>query len=346
MAINIPIPKTFLQSFLDTRKQGSEEDLHKAQMAQAYGAANKSNMIANLLNGGSAGGAPGAGGGGSGSMNLNRALLLSGAMGFTVPPPVNGVYHTAFGDFKGGPSDVEKGQQQVSEKTQQEANATDIKRSEKLKEDYSSTRNTYLLYKDLQDLLKKNPSLTGLGPNVKRWIGQSSDPDVAAFHQISTQLQAALAKLGGQRGGQAVLNWAKSAKPSAGNKGVYNMGMINSALKNLKREYDNVNREYRDIRGHGLPGLDEQNDVAPVSPQRAPMSPQVAPDQQGAPGMPPQGQQQDMGGQSQSPDQGAPPQGNGEDEIVMMVRPDNKVVRVHKSNVQKAIQEYKFKPVQ
>jgi hypothetical protein len=133
---------------------------------------------------------------------------------------------------------------------------------------------------------------------------------VAAFHQISTQLQAALAKLGGQRGGQAVLNWAKSAKPSAGNKGVYNMGMINSALKNLKREYDNVNREYKDIRGQGLPGFDEEG--------TAPASPQGAPAQQGA----------------------------SEDDIVMMQRPDRKVVRVHKSNVQKAMNEYKFTPVQ
>ena len=57
--------------------------------------------------GGQAGQGAAAGGQGGG-MGLNRALLLSGALGFTVPPAVNGVYHTAFGDFKVGESDQEK----------------------------------------------------------------------------------------------------------------------------------------------------------------------------------------------------------------------------------------------
>lgn len=128
MALNLPAHKTFLQAFLDTRKQGTAEDLAQAQAAQAYGAANKSNMIASLLNqaggGGIGGGMPaeggqpgqtgqpgqqgGAPGGQGGGMSLNKALLLSGALGFTVPAPVNGVYHTAFGDFKVGESEAEK----------------------------------------------------------------------------------------------------------------------------------------------------------------------------------------------------------------------------------------------
>ncbi len=125
MALNIPVPKTFMQSFLDTRKQGVAEDLARAQAQQARGKAAQSNMLASLLQqaggmggmggeggqggqGGGEGGMPGQQGEGQGGPGLNKALLLSGALGFTVPPPVNGVYHTAFGNFKVGESEQEK----------------------------------------------------------------------------------------------------------------------------------------------------------------------------------------------------------------------------------------------
>ena len=248
MTINLQTPQTGMDSFLDVMKQGQQARLMQAQAQQAQGSAAKSNMLANILKGGT-GGTNGEG------MDANQALLKSGALGLKTEV-VEGNLVTPFGTFKIGESPTEKGARETQQKEQQGLNTENAKRSVKLKESHDTLRQTYSLYKDLENLLKKNPSLTGLGPNIKRGLNMSSDPDLAAFHQISTQLQAALAKLGGQRGGQAVLNWAKSAKPSAGNKGAYNMGMIKSALKNLNREFGNINREHKEITGKELDSLE------------------------------------------------------------------------------------------
>jgi len=291
MALNIPVPKTFMQSFLDTRKQGVAEDLARAQAQEARGKASQANMLANLLNQSS-------GGAGSASTNgggdIGRAMLLSGALHMPTQV-VEGQLITPFGNYKVGESPTEKGARETSQKQTQEQGASEIKQQKELTDTYHTLRDTYGLYKDLQDLLKKNPSLTGLGPESMRRLRLSKDPDLAAFQEKAGRLQAALGRLASQRGGAAVINWASSVKPHPGNTGKYNLGLINSAMKDLEREHRNINEEHKSIGGKGFKSLSETSANA---------------------------------------------------DTVMMVRPDGKTVPVHSTNVDKAIKEYKFRPVE
>lgn len=125
MALNIPMPGTMMDAFIKSRDQGVQNDLRRAQMEQARGAAQKSQMLANLLGGqfpGQPGAETAAGGGsqleggtqpsatGSGKppMSLNQAMAAYLAMETPFPSAVDGVYHTAFGDFPAGETPAQK----------------------------------------------------------------------------------------------------------------------------------------------------------------------------------------------------------------------------------------------
>lgn len=261
MPLNIPVPKTFLESFLETRKQGVAENLARAQAEEAHSKAQQSRILSQLL-----GGAQGenvSGGATQSPMSMQKALMLSGVLKFPTQV-VEGNLITPFGVYKVGESPTEKGARETSQATQKEQTGSDIKQSEKLRDSYHALRESYGMYKELERLLQKNPSLTGLGPNIQRKLKISKDPDLAAFQGTAGKLQATLGRLASQRGGAAVINWTESVKPHSGNTGKFNMGLIKQGLKDLEREYKNIAEENKSIGGKPFKPLSETYESSDV----------------------------------------------------------------------------------
>lgn len=247
----IPLPGTGIDAFLDELQRGQENKLKAAEAA-------KSQMLANLIQQAMGGGAEGAQGAGSSGGGTNNALLTSGLLGLPTHV-VEGNIITPFGTQKIGESPQEKREAELGQTLAAEQGKTNIAESKTLKDTANTIRNSYGLYKELQDLLKENPNLTGFWPGVAVATRRSSNPKLAAFQEKVTKLQAALGRLASQRGGAAVTNWAAGGKPHPGNAGKYNLGMIESGLQDLKREYANVNKEHKSLTGKELDRLEEES---------------------------------------------------------------------------------------
>jgi hypothetical protein len=127
-------------------------------------------------------------------------------------------------------------------------------RSEKMKL-LTSARNLQGIYSkqiELKRLLEKNPTLTGWIPSLKNYFGKGGK-QLGKFTSGAGELQALIARLGGQRGGAALVQWAKTIKPSEWKDIESNIGLIEGGMTTTEKDYDDIRNEFKYLTDEDLP---------------------------------------------------------------------------------------------
>lgn len=132
-------------------------------------------------------------------------------------------------------------------------NATQLKSKEGLQTQADSLFEALNKYKNLHNMLVKNPNLTGFKEGLASKIGFEISPGAAEFKNTSGELQAALARGLSARGGIQAFKAASTMKPDVGSQGNYNMSMIKAGIRNSLDHLDVINSHHRELTGQDLP---------------------------------------------------------------------------------------------
>ena len=242
-----------VQSLFDSMAQNR---LHQAQ-------ARKSDVLSQLLGGlqSQGGGTPG------GQSDINKAILASSMLGIK-PVEANGKIYTGFGTFDINESAQQKREGETNQALKQKVAETNLKTAGDYEKHALSLKNLDDVYGEMDKLLKKNPSLTGKLKGGLAKLDLSSDPDLAAFQELTTKAQGELAKLAaGSKTGIGSINWVATGKPGISKPGNYNIGMINQSRKDIRKEHELMKKLYKKTSGNELDinlsptGEDEKNDL-------------------------------------------------------------------------------------
>lgn len=248
----IPLPKTGFNSFFDQLEQNKADELTQAKTKEAYANAAQSNMLSKLLSGESSspsdqssdqGGMSSSGMAPSYNMPMQKALMLAGALHLPTQV-VEGNLITPFGTFKISESPEEKRQGNVDEFTQKGQASSDIKQAEHIQESTYPLLQFLTHIKEAKEILKRRKDLTG--PLIGRLAqaGLSQDEDLARLHDIFGDIQTLKAKSAGTRGGAQLMNIVKGFKPDITKYGKYNLGMLDSAEKNVMNNISMNRKSY------------------------------------------------------------------------------------------------------
>jgi len=364
MALNIPVPKTFMQSFLDTRKQGVAEDLARAQAQQARGAASKSNMLAQLMGEAFGTGTEGSGTPSQPSMGQpggqpegqpeqqppgGQPSMGGGGQPFSNQPNPRQARAREIlqmlGYLKETPGQQE--QREIRTAMAKEWGGADVKASEDWNKTITAAHESMPNLENVQEIsanpvfqnMYKNPEyfgkdiqwltrfgkpeeiklLTAMDTNVKDLYKATASDFKGAFREFEKKLFDAA--LPDKRDTLAAIQ-----------------SKTNTIMALRKIVSDRLSLAQNILRSSGgqitpsaaLDIADRQIGTKQIVKQVEDRFKQSEKSQKAA---------------YQKEHPSAPSNAPGEADIVMMERPDGKVVRVHTSNVQKAMEQYKFKRV-
>jgi hypothetical protein len=192
------------------------------------------------------------------AISPDKAAIFADMLGFPVEHQVIDGKLVTINPLSGvttqqiGQTPIEKSQMDTSAAINQAAGKEAISRGTDLEKSAETARNSFMIYKQMQDLLNKNQNLTGWGPGIAVKTHSSKSGDLGAFHTLTIQANAELAKLASQRGGVGALKWVAGGKPSVFNSSDFNQGMINQTMNNIRQEYANINKDYRAKTGRDL----------------------------------------------------------------------------------------------
>lgn len=104
----------------------------------------------------------------------------------------------------------------------------------------------------IQHLLAKKEDLTGIKAGAADFLGQAG-AEMGEFNERATRLQAQLARMISQRGGEAAARIAAAGKPNKWKNHAYNVGITDSMQKNIEAEFNDLQKQYRELTGKDLP---------------------------------------------------------------------------------------------
>lgn len=241
----IPLPENGMDALLNTYTGLQTNQLRQAQMQEAMGKAAQSQMLSKLLgqlsgDSGSAGGLSG----GTGSMN--KALLAAGALHMPTQV-VEGQLITPFGNFKVGETAEEK-RKGETEKTINEAQGKETVGEDKtIKESADAINDSFEDYKNLIELLKNKPNLTGLHNAFSKNAAYnvSNDPDLGTFNGYAGNILTKMTKGLSARGGVGAAKMAEKYKVEERNSTPYNLGLAKSGMQKLSSEFDALQKKWK-----------------------------------------------------------------------------------------------------
>lgn len=105
---------------------------------------------------------------------------------------------------------------------------------------------------ELEKILTENPHLTGVIPFIKNKFGHGGET-LGNFTSQAAELQAMIAKLGGQRGGAQLVKWAEKMKPNEWKDVASNLGNVRGTREASKHDLADIADEYETITGEKFP---------------------------------------------------------------------------------------------
>jgi hypothetical protein len=233
--------------------------LMQAQAQKAKGEAAQSNMIASLLNGGNIGPSTsemGTSGGASnnlsnGGMNLQKALTIYGALKWPVPTPVDGVYHTAFGDFPAGETPSQKSGRKVTEAVETEKGKKGLKRAQDLEDIGTFIEKTAEHAAALSDFYNKGFK-SGPRQAAQQYLKFPSE-GAGIFAENATPLIAGPSKELSTRGGAIIARMVQGSKPDYSQPDKYNKEVLEQIHRQTYRAFMEAKKEYEDLTGKPYP---------------------------------------------------------------------------------------------
>lgn len=145
-------------------------------------------------------------------------------------------------------------QEHLEQKLALEQRKSNIKEAKDIKQTSKDLISALRDVQGIENLYEdKDEAVTGFFPGLANKLNMSSSSKLGQFNERATRLQASLARMISQRGGAVAAQIAAQGKPSGWKSKEYNLGITSSMKENIKKEFDNLNKEYKEITGKELP---------------------------------------------------------------------------------------------
>lgn len=104
----------------------------------------------------------------------------------------------------------------------------------------------------IHKLLTDNPNASGWGAGFRNML-KKPGKETSQLIEKSGNLQAAIGRLGSQRGGAQVLKWAEKIKPDVWKDQESNLGMTSSIMEDTLSDFNEAKNEYEALTGKPYP---------------------------------------------------------------------------------------------
>ena len=149
---------------------------------------------------------------------------------------------------KEGISESEKSEIRLNAAENKEQAKANVKDTQDIEKSTKSLVKSARLIKEMHDLLKNNPDLTGPGYAIPLGIGstlkRTAGEDLGKFTSAAGTLQAEYAKAQSSRSGIGLVDFYKSVKPDESNSVDVNRGMLQQHAKKLTDEFNDQKNDW------------------------------------------------------------------------------------------------------
>src|SRR5690606_3936423 len=105
----------------------------------------------------------------------------------------------------------------------------------------------------IEDILTKNPDLTGRTTQLVDKLGLTKDEDVGKMISAAQNLQAHMAREMGSRGGYGLSKLVEQGKPNIGKSNAFNKGVTAQLKESMRNSFKQMNEDYMRLTGKKLP---------------------------------------------------------------------------------------------
>jgi hypothetical protein len=197
-----------------------------------------------------------------GNPNLSKLDAIAGLPKSPVKAPdvtydrENGLMYTQYPSGKitrqriPGAETPDKKEERAINKEEQRENR---KEANKIEENTAELAKTASIVKEMKQILKQNPGITGISNLVGQKTKLAKGTPLHRFKFLAGELQAKLAKQASARAGIGIINWINDIKPSIYSTKEANLGMLDAAEENMESDYNIDSERYKRKSGTDIP---------------------------------------------------------------------------------------------